>query len=220
LAFLALTLRSIEEKHLSLRALLKSIIMNYIDIAGEPRQVDGKKGAKAVRNAKRIPACIYGNGNFEFSTTAMDVRDLIYTPEFKVVRITVGDKTHHCIVKEVQFHPVTEAIVHIDFQELLPNRPMKLELPVVLTGSSVGVRAGGKMLQVMRRVLIKTTPENLVEHLTADVTNLDLGQAMRVRELQVPEGIEILVAPSIPICQVEIPRALRSAAAAASKAGK
>lgn len=191
--------------------------MNYINIAGEARQAGGKKGAKAVRKANRIPACIYGQENIEFSTTALEVRDLVYTPEFKIARIEVNGKTHECIMKEVQFHPVTDAIVHIDFQELVPDRAIKLEVPVVLVGTSTGVRAGGKMLQVMRRVPIKTKPEKMVDHLTADVTNLDLGQAMRVRELNVPEGIEIMVSPSIPICQVEIPRALRSAAAAASK---
>jgi large subunit ribosomal protein L25 len=192
--------------------------MNYIEITGEPRETGGKKAAKAVRYAERIPACIYGAENINFSTSAKDVKNLIYTPEFKLARITINGKTHDCIVKAVQYHPTSEAIVHIDFQELIPNRAIKVEIPVVLKGTSVGVRAGGKMIQMVRRVLVKTTPEKMVDHLIADVSALDLGQALRVREMEIPEGIEPMVARSIPICLVEIPRALRSAAAAAEKA--
>lgn len=192
--------------------------MEYINITGTTRTAGGKKAAKAERNAQRIPACMYGGENIQFSTTIPDVRHLIYTPEFKLAKITLDGKEHTCIVKEVQYHPVTEAIVHIDFQELLPNRVIKLDVPVKLTGTSVGVRAGGKMLQTLRKVRIKCTPENLVDHLEADVTHMDLGQALRIREVKIPAGIEVMLSPSIPVCQVEIPRALRSAAAAAEKA--
>ncbi len=192
--------------------------MNYIDIAGEGRDSGGKKAAKAVRKAERIPACIYGKENINFSTSPKEVRHLIYTPEFKLARITLGGQTHECIVKDVQFHPTTEAIVHIDFQELIPNKPIKLEVPIVLKGVSVGVRAGGKMMQMVRRIKIKTTPESLVDFLEAEISNLELGQSLRVKDLEVPAGIEVLVSPSIPVCQVEIPRALRSAATAAEKA--
>lgn len=196
----------------------KASVMNYIQIIGEQRETGGKKAAKAVRYAERIPACIYGAENINFSTTAKDVRHLIYTPEFKLARIEMNGKSHDCIVKAVQYHPVTEEIVHIDFQELIPGRAIKLDVPVALKGVSVGVRAGGKMLQMVRRVRIKCIPENLVDHLEADVSHLELGQALRIKEIKVPKGIEILMASSIPVCQVEIPRALRSAAAAAEKA--
>lgn len=192
--------------------------MNYISIIGEARETGGKKAAKAVRYAERIPACIYGKENINFSTTGKDVRHLIYTPEFKLAKIELNGKEHTCIVKAVQYHPVTEAIVHIDFQELIPGKAIKLDVPVNLRGTSVGVRAGGKMLQMVRRIKIKTTPEKMVDHLVADVTHLELGQALRVKEIAIPEGIELMISPSIPVCQVEIPRALRSAAAAAEKA--
>jgi large subunit ribosomal protein L25 len=201
-----------------LRALLKAIAMNYINITGELREAGGKKAAKAVRNAERIPACIYGKENIQFATTLKDVRHLIYTPEFKLARIDINGQTHDCFVKDVQYHPVSEAIVHIDFQELIPGRALKVDIPVVLRGVSVGVKAGGKMLQMVRRIRIKTTPESLVDHLEADITHMELGQALRVKEVKLPAGVELLIAPSIPVCQVEIPRALRSAAAAAEKA--
>jgi large subunit ribosomal protein L25 len=200
-----------------LRAILKSYVMNYFDISAEPRKDLGKKATKAVRAAKRIPACIYGEANVEFSTTAADIRHLIYSPDFKVVRVDLEGKSYNCIVKDVQFHPTSDEIVHIDFQQLLDDRPIKVEIPIFLKGASTGVKAGGKMLQVLRRLKVKTLPKNLVDRLEIDVTPLDLGQAMRVKEVSIPEGIEVLVAPSIPVCQVEIPRALRSAAAAKDK---
>ncbi|MCF8236889.1 MAG: 50S ribosomal protein L25 [Saprospiraceae bacterium] len=192
--------------------------MNYIQIAGESRDLTGKKASKAVRNNGAIPCCIYGEQNINFSTTEKHLRTLVYTPDFKLADITIDGKSYKCILKDIQFHPTSEAIVHVDFQELIPKRPIKVEIPVRLTGVAKGVKNGGKMLNLLRRIKVKTTPEQLVDELFADVTHLTLGQAMRVKEVQVPEGIEILVAPNIPICQVEIPRALRSATAAEEEA--
>ncbi len=189
--------------------------MNYIQIAGESRENTGKKSSKAVRNNGAIPCCIYGEKNINFSTTAKDLRHLVYTPDFKLADINIDGKSYKCILKDIQFHPTTEAIVHVDFQELIPKRPIKVEIPVRLTGVAKGVKNGGKMLNLLRRIKVKTTPESLVDELFAEVSHLTLGQAMRVSEVKVPEGVEILVAPNIPICQVEIPRALRSATAEA-----
>lgn len=192
--------------------------MEYIKITGEARPDTGKKATKAVRNGGGIPCCIYGENNINFSTTSKEVKNLVYTPAFKLAEITLGGAVHKCILKDIQFHPTTEAIVHIDFQELIPKRAIKADIPVKLTGVAKGVRSGGKMLHLLRRIKIKTTPENLVDELVANVERLELGQAMRVKEVQIPEGIEVMVSPNIPICQVEIPRALRSATAAAEAA--
>lgn len=189
--------------------------MNYIQIAGDSRETTGKKSSKAVRNSGAIPCCIYGEKNINFSTTGKELKTLVYTPDFKLAEITISGKSYKCILKDIQFHPTTEAIVHVDFQELVPNRAIKVEIPVRLTGVARGVKNGGKMLSLLRRIKVKTSPENLVDELIAEVSHLGLGQAMRVKEVQIPKGIEVLVAPNIPICQVEIPRALRSASAAA-----
>lgn len=189
--------------------------MNYIQIAGQSRETTGKKSSKAVRNNGAIPCCIYGETNINFSTTGKELKTLVYTPDFKLAEITIDGKSHKCILKDIQFHPTSESIVHVDFQELIPNRAIKVEIPVRLTGVAKGVKSGGKMLSLLRRIKVKTAPENLVDELIAEVSHLGLGQAMRVKEVQVPAGIEVLVAPNIPICQVEIPRALRSATSAA-----
>ena len=192
--------------------------MNYIAIAGEKRTETGKKATKAVRNSGRIPACIYGKENIEFSTTHKDVKPLIYTPDFNLAEITIDGQVYKCILKDTQFHPTTDEIVHIDFQELIPERPIKVEVPVRLQGTAAGVRSGGKLMPLMRKVKIKATPENIVDQLVADVTELELGNAMRVNQLEIPEGVELMIAPSIPICSVEVPRALRSATDAEEKA--
>ncbi len=196
----------------------KATGMNYIHIAGESRNSTGKKSSKAVRNSGAIPCCIYGEQNINFTTTEKQLRTLVYTPAFNLAEITIDGKTHKCILKDIQFHPTSEAIVHVDFQELISNRAIKVDIPVRLTGVAKGVKNGGKMLSLLRRIKVKTTPEQLVDELFADVTHLTLGQAMRVKEVKIPEGIEVLVAPNIPICQVEIPRALRSATAAEEEA--
>lgn len=198
------------------------IIMEVIAINGLPRTDLGKKGTKAVRNEDMIPCVLYGAGVTEhFSTDASSVRHLIYTPDFKVAEITVGKTTHRCIVKAVQYHPVTEKIMHIDFLSLADGHSIKVEVPLRFTGSSIGVKGGGKLLQNMRRVKIKTMPEFLISELNLDITNLDMGQSVRVRDIQVPENVEILSSGSTPVASIEIPRALRSAAAAATeKPGK
>lgn len=197
------------------------IIMEIIAINGQPRTDLGKKGAKAVRNGELIPCVLYGAGVSEhFSTEVSSVRHLIYTPDFKVAEITVEGKKHRCIVKAVQYHPVSEKIMHIDFLSLVPGHPVKVEVPLRFTGSSIGVKGGGKLQQNVRRVKIKTMPEDLVSELKLDISNLDMGQSVRVRDIKAPQNVEILTAASTPVATIEIPRALRSAAAAADKPGK
>jgi large subunit ribosomal protein L25 len=194
--------------------------MQTIVVNGEAREELGKKGTKAVRNEGRIPAVIHGdNKTYHFTTTLNDVRHLIYTPEFKLAEVNLGGQTHKCYLKEIQFHPVTEDILHIDLMELVPGRTIKVEVPLRFTGTSPGVRTGGKLIQNVRRIKIKTTPESLVDTLTADISKLKLGHSIRVRDIKATEGIEIMNSPGIPVASVEIPRALRSANAAAEKAG-
>jgi large subunit ribosomal protein L25 len=164
---------------------------------------------------------VYGPGFTEhFSTDLATVRHLIYTPDFKVADVSVGGQKHRCIVKDVQYHPVSEKILHIDFLLLKEGHPVKVEVPLRFTGSAIGVKGGGKLQQKVRRVKIKTLPETLVTELNMDITNLDMGQSIRVRDIQPPQNIEILNAPNTPVATIDIPRALRSAAAAAEKAKK
>ena len=190
--------------------------MESVAIKGTPRKDLGKKFTKAVRSAGQVPCVIYGGeNNIHFSAEVMAFRSLIYTPDFKLAEVEVDGKTYRCILKDIQMHPVTDDLVHLDFLELVPGKTIKLEIPVGAQGIAPGVKQGGKMFQKLRRVKVKTTPESLVEKLMVDVTGVDLGQSVRVRDIEVTEGIEMLSSPGIPVFSVEVPRALRSAAAAA-----
>jgi len=153
---------------------------------------------------------IYGDAeNVHFSTTHKDVKGLIYTPDFKIAEIEVDGTTHKCILKDAQFHPVKESILHLDFLKLEDGKPVILEVPVRFKGSSPGVKLGGALQQSLRRVKIRTTPENMVDELIGDISSLGLGEAIRVRDLELPEGVVVTNAPAIPVAAVEVPRALR-----------
>ena len=193
--------------------------MEAVSVSGTIRAELGKKATKAVRNAGEIPAILYSkNGNVHFSTTHKNVKRLIFTPSFRVAEIELDGKTRRAIVKDVQWDPITDAIIHLDFLELIDGQPIKLEVPVRFEGTAPGMRSGGKLLQLMRRVKIKTTPENMVDHVTLNISKLELGQSIRVRDIKPMEGVEIMSAGASPVGVIEVPRALRSAATAEKKA--
>ena len=193
--------------------------MQSVQVSGEVRENLGKKSSKATRREGLVPAVLYGAGDpVHFSIKPLDVRGLIYTPEFKLAELTVGGQNYRAIVKDYQFHPVTDELRHIDFLALQPNHPIKVQVPVVFEGTSPGVRGGGKLQVAVRRVKIKTTPENLVDRLVLDISKLELGASIRVRDIAAIDGVEIQNPAGQPIASVEIPRALRSAATAEKKA--
>lgn len=199
--------------------------MEIVAVKGQVRDELGKKATKAVRNSALVPCVIYGGKEpVHFATDGREVKDLVYTNGFKLAQIEVGGVVYDCIVKDTQFHPVSEKLLHVDFLQLVKGAKLKVEVPVKFRGVSPGVKAGGKLLQNLRRVKIKTTIENLVDVLVLDISKLELGQSIRVRDIDPENGVEIMNAPSIPVATIEIPRALRSAAAAekaaADKAGK
>lgn len=192
--------------------------MQVVAISGNPRENLGKKATKADRAAGLIPCVIYGGDEVHhFTTTPNEVKALIYTPDFKLAEIELNGTTYKSIVKEIQFHPVTDAILHIDFLRLVENHPIKVQVPVRFFGTSPGLKVGGKLIQNVRRIKIKTTPENLVDELKLDISNLELGESIRVRDIEVNDNIEIMMPSGTPVGTVEIPRALRSAAAAKAK---
>jgi large subunit ribosomal protein L25 len=194
--------------------------MQYVALEGQVRNELGKKTASAARQSSEVPCVLYGGGSeaLHFSVETLSLRDIIYTPEFRLANLTVGGKAYQALVKSVQYHPVTDQIMHVDFLRLEAGRKVNLEVPLRLTGQSVGAKKGGKILQKLRKIKIKTVVENLVDHLTVDISALDLGQSARVRDIVIPNNVEIVSAGSIPVVTIEIPRALRSAAAAEAAA--
>lgn len=185
--------------------------MVTVAVNGTPRKEVGKKPTKAVRKADLIPCVMYGGEEIvHFTTSFMEIKNLVYTPDFKMAEISLNGTTYRCILKDAQFHPVKENVLHLDFLQLVENKAIRVEIPVHFKGVSLGEKNGGKVIQSLRRIKAKTTPENLVDELLVDISNLELGQSIRVRDIEAHEGIEIMNAPGIPIATVEVPRVLRS----------
>ena len=194
--------------------------MNTVSVSTQLREEVGSRGAKTARAEGMVPAVIYGsNDPIHVLVNQKEVKPLIYTPDFKLGEISVNGSAIKCIVKETQFHPVTDELLHVDFLALTPGKKIKVEVPVRFVGNSPGVKNGGKLIQQLRKIKIKTTPENMIEEINVDISHLELGQVLRVKNVQVSTDIELLVNPSIPIANIEIPRALKSAAAADAKSG-
>ena len=194
--------------------------MNTVSIQATTRSIGSKQELKTSRRQDQIPAVIYGHVDpVHISiTNGKEIRDLIYTQDFKVAEVDINGDLHKCIVKDIQFHPVSDKILHIDFLKLTNGIPVKVEIPVRFKGESPGVKLGGKLVQTMRKLKIKTDPQNLLDELLVDISPLGLGDVLRVKSVEVPENMEVLVSGSIPVANIEIPRALKAAAAAEAKA--
>ncbi len=187
--------------------------MVSVTINGAPRNGRGTSAAKADRNAGNIPCVMYGGGeSLHFTVTPDDVRDLVYTGEFKLANVVIDGKSYRSILKDVQYHPVTDAISHIDFLNLTDGNNIKITVPLRFEGSAPGVRAGGKFVQKQRSVKIKTKPEALVDEMKVDISGLKLGQSLRVRDIIPVEGVEIVNPAALPIATITIPRGLKVSA--------
>jgi len=191
--------------------------MQTVNIEGKVRTSTGKSASNALRKQGIIPCTLYGMGenvNFEVSESAL--RGVIYTPNFFKVNVIIDGKEHQTLVKDAQFHPVTDKVLHIDFFELNEDKKIVAEIPLHPKGSSVGVKAGGKLVQKIRKIKVKGYPKDLVEKIFVDVTNLEMGKSVRVGDIKA-DNLEIMGAPAIPAISCAIPRSLRSAASAEAK---
>ncbi len=185
--------------------------METVQLHAELKAASGKKAAKATRAAGLIPAIIYGGDTqTQIAVKHNDVKSLIFTNEFIVADINVDGASHRCFVKDVQMHPVSDEIMHIDFIRLRDGVPVKISLPIKFVGNPIGVKDGGAFLQQVRKIRIKVLPGQIIPALTVDISNLGLGQAIKVKDLELEEGVEILDEPNTPIGQVIVPRALKS----------
>lgn len=201
--------------------------MRSIAINGSLRTEIGKKATKSVRKADAVPCVLYGaqkdaNGNqvaTHFTVTNDGLRNLVYTPHIYVVDLTIDGKTVNAIMKDIQFHPVTDKILHVDFYQIDEANPIVMEVPVKLEGLAEGVKAGGKLALQVRKLKVKALYSAIPERLIVDVTNLGLGKTIKVGELSY-EGLQILNAKEAVVCAVKLTRAARGAQAAAASGKK
>src|SRR6201995_669666 len=191
--------------------------MKSIAISGSPRENVGKRDAKGLRYEGNVPAVLYGGkAQTHFSVSAADLKPIIYTPVVQFIDITVGSTKAQAIIKDIQFHPLTEQILHVDFLELDEKKPIAIEIPVRLTGTSPGVKMGGKLVQKLRKLRIKALPKDHLDNIEVSIEGLEVGRSVRVGEIKIP-NLTITNAPEDTILSVTTSRALRQAEEAASK---
>ena len=186
--------------------------MKTFELKGTVRTDLGKKATKAVRISEAVPCVLYGGAeNTHFTATAGDLRKAIYTPEVYLINLDVDGKKCKAIMKALQFHPVTDKVLHIDFLEVSENKPVIVEIPVKLEGLAAGVKAGGKLALQMRKLRVKGNYSKIPENIVIDVTSIELGKTIQVGNVSVKD-LEILNAKNAVIAQVKLTRAARGAA--------
>lgn len=188
--------------------------MKTIDLKGTLRPDLGKKGSKQVRKNEAVPCVLYGNGveKIHFSVTERDLGTVLYTPNVYLVNLDLDGKKYTGVMREIQFHPVTDVPLHVDFINVVEDKPVTIELPVILTGNSEGVKQGGKLQLVTRKVKVSALAKDLPDNLTVDVTNLGLGKTVYVKELNFA-NIRIITPGTVTVCRVKTTRASREQAA-------
>lgn len=215
--------------------------MKTFELKAEPRQDLGKKAVKALRAEGKIPAILNGGKIIDLPFTGTlkpgekiveiprgrgiivtdiavnteDVRKLIYTPDIFEINLEINGETRKAVMKELQFQPVKDTVLHIDFLEVYPEKPIVMEVPVQIEGHAEGVKAGGKLQLSMKKLKVKAPYTQIPERVVINIDNLGLGKTLQVGELHF-EGLELVNAKNAVVCAVQLTRAARGAMAAAA----
>ena len=219
--------------------------MKTYSLVAEPRTDLGKKAAKTLRKENKIPVVLnggevftlpytgtlragekiveIGNGKALITTdlvvTQDAVRNLIYTPDIFAIELEVNGEKRMAVLKDLQFHPVKDTILHMDLLEVNEKKPVTIEVPVKIEGHAEGVKAGGKLTLSMKKIKVKAVYTNIPERVVINVDNLGLGKTLQIGELNF-EGLELMNAKNAVVCAVQLTRAARGAAAAAAQGKK
>lgn len=183
--------------------------MKTIEIIGYNRANLGKAEAKRLRDQSMVPCVIYGGEEqVHFYAPMILFREIVYTAEAHFVHLNIEGNQFECILQDIQFHPVSEIILHADFLQLFEGKLIKMDIPVHFVGKSAGVVKGGTLVKKRRTLRVNALPKNMPEHINVDITALDFGRAIKVSEVE-SENFNIMDTPQASIAVVEIPRALR-----------
>ena len=194
--------------------------MKSIAISGSARQNVGKRDAKELRYQGLIPAVLYGGSTqTHLSVSAADLKPVLYTADVVFVELNIDGKTVKAIVQDAQFHPLTDLVTHVDFLELFDDKEVSLNIPIKLTGTSPGVKMGGKLVQKLRSLRVKALPNNLPQEILVPMESLEVGKSFRVRQVEL-ENAKVLNNGDDTIVSVIMSRALRQAEQEAAKAAK
>ena len=198
--------------------------MKQITIEGTSRADLGKKATKAVRANGNVPCVLYGEKKDEtgkpvaihFEVSEKQINKLVFTPHIYLVDIKIDGEDHKGIMKEIQFHPVKDNVLHVDFFEVHAEKPIVMGVPIAAKGLADGVRAGGRLMMMIRKLQVRALYENIPEKLDVDVTKLQLGKSINAGQLSY-ENLEIITPKEVIVCTVKMTRAAMGAAAAAAK---
>jgi len=194
--------------------------MKSITIKGSERESVGKKATKAVRDAGMVPCVIYGgNQPVHFVADERAFKDLVYTPNAHTVVVELNGTSYNVIMQDIQFHPVSDKILHIDFFQLNDDKEIVMEVPVKITGTSPGVLLGGVLRLNQRRLKVKALPKNLPDFVEASISELQMGNKLYVTKLET-NNFKLMHPDNTVVCQVRISRAAMKAAQEAAKAEK
>ena len=195
--------------------------MKEINVTGQKRTDLGKKASKELRKQGLVPCNIYGEKKnadakpeaMAFALPMSELRKLVYTPHIYVINLNIDGEHHTAILKELQFHPVTDALLHVDFYEVNDTKPITIGIPVKLVGLAQGVRDGGRMNISIRKINVTAPYQQIPEHLDVDVTSLKIGKSIKVGQLSF-DGLELATGKDVVVCSVKMTRQAATAATA------
>jgi len=194
--------------------------MKSITIKGSQRESVGKAASKALRNAGQVPCVLYGGDNvLHFSAPELAFKNIVYTPNVYTAAIELNGKTYNAILQDIQFDPVSDKIIHIDFYQLHKDKEITIEVPIQIEGTSPGIMAGGTLRIVNRKLKVKALPDNLPDFVPVDISGLEMGNKLYVTKLA-QDKYKIMHPDNTVICQVRVSRAAMKAAQDAAKAEK
>ena len=194
--------------------------MKKVSLSGSVRKNVGKKDAKLIRREGLVPAVLYGNKEqTHFALKEVDIKKLVFTPNVYIVELDIDGKKADGIIKEVQMHPVTDRILHIDFYRLFPDKEVTVAVPVETEGVAPGIIKGGTMSKVLKKLKVRAIPANLPDAVVVDISKLDIGDKVYVSELR-NDKYKILHPDNVVVVQVKMSRAAMKAKQDALKAAK
>ena len=177
-------------------------------MSGSPRENVGKKDAKALRNASKVPCVLYGgNEQVHFAVDDKEFKNLVYTPNTYTVNLEIGGNKFEAILQDIQYHPVSDKILHADFKQIFADKPVVISVPVKTFGTSPGVLKGGKLVTKFRKLVVKALPAHLPDQIDVSISNLDINDVVKVADLK-HDNVTFLDLPSSVVTAVRVTRAV------------
>lgn len=182
--------------------------MKALKLSGSPREGVGKKDAKKLRREGKVPCVLYGGKKqIQFSIPERDFKPVVFTPHTYLLELEVDGKTYNCILQDVQYHPVNDNILHVDFMEIFPDKPVTIAVPLHYTGTSKGILKGGRLFRKYRKLTVSALPKDLPDEIVVDITELSINDSIKIEDLERP-NITFLDPPTSVAVAIKTQRAI------------